>query len=301
MKLGEKAYFCIPKSRLGYLKDTVVERETISPSDEDHLIVDVIPLSHCHDFFIVSYIHITFLERIEITVVPFEESLKLIEDQNVKGNLLYRKNEYKKALRCYKQACVKHGEIILDDNDIDNQRLKLNQLRIKLSLNISRCHLVLKQFKECIANSERILKLDPKNYNAYYLLSRCYDREKDYARALNCIDEFKSTFMYCMENTNLGDEFIKKEEEMFVKAMLLKQRVLVKKEAEDEKSLKSLKKGIEKMFSTPMEEDDEDDDKTPTHIEDNYVEWEKMIELDRKLGRKPWITGDGTIIYQKIE
>eukprot|EP01041_Mallomonas_annulata_P002398 gene2398-4652_t len=99
------------------------------------------------------------------------------------GNQFYQSANFTLALEAYEKALVSDHK-----TSIGNQQDKI-QLNIRILLNISQCHLMLRNYNEVIITCSQILKIDPQNVKALIRSSIAFEFTGDFNRALTTIEK----------------------------------------------------------------------------------------------------------------
>lgn len=100
---------------------------------------------------------------------------KLLED----GNTLFRKGSLSEAAHRYQYALRR-----LPNNMAGQHRPIFEQLQIHLLLNLSRCKRKAGLFAEAVELADKVLKVNPLNYEAHYAKAKAHREEGNLREAL---------------------------------------------------------------------------------------------------------------------
>lgn len=139
--------------------------------------------------------------------MTLEERIAKCQEKKNSGCSNFKEGKYDQAIRQYRDI-MKLAEIseFRDDGkvvELDScqntqlppesetekaQRQELKQMLLVSHLNLALCYLKVNKLKECIANCDEALKLDPKNVKAHFRKGLAYLPTNDYEKALKQFD-----------------------------------------------------------------------------------------------------------------
>jgi FK506-binding protein 4/5 len=97
-------------------------------------------------------------------------------------NVLFQEGKYKSALKKYKKII----EYLKDEVfDTDDEKEEASKLKLAAQLNISMCHLKLKEYRSTIDTCIEILDIDPKNEKAIFRMAQGYAGLNEYKDAIH--------------------------------------------------------------------------------------------------------------------
>lgn len=171
--------------------------------------------------------------------MSLEERLSKCQEKKSAGGAQFKDGKFDQAIRSYRDV-MKFAEIseFRDDGkvvELDScqnsqmpaesdqekaKRLELKQMLLTSYLNLALCYLKVNKLKECIANCDQALKLDPKSVKAHFRKGLAYLPTKDYEKAVKQFDlvlqldpnnaEAKAKKAFC--NNELRDYYQKQKE-----------------------------------------------------------------------------------------
>ncbi|KAL9647181.1 hypothetical protein ABK040_004896 [Willaertia magna] len=326
MKYGEEAIFKIERSKMLQKGDSILSVDCVSYSEElsnvdssNNLVTiesnnvkthkELVNLQVLPEVFYLLYLEITFLEIKEPVKPPsaFDEFIEQCNKERELGNKQYRNKEFKKALTTYRRGLKYISDVEIDNENFFQKEKLVNEHKVKLKLNIAKVFLAEGNFSDCIEQCEELLKKDKYNYEANYLEAKCYLQQKDYERGLLKVEKSKSFLKHDIE---VKKKKIPKVDEVKQKLEDVETSLKKLKEEMENKDRIQMKKAMPNLFKESLYDDTvvtegaiENSMNNLNEEEENYLEdydedkWEELQKRDEMLGKKPWFTSDGGVIY----
>ena len=101
--------------------------------------------------------------------VSYENRLQVPYIEKKLGDNMISEKKYEDALKHFSKA-IMSVKIITDENALDAKGIEnlIKEVALPSNLNISLCHMKLKDWKSVITHTSRVLEFDSKNVKGYY-------------------------------------------------------------------------------------------------------------------------------------
>ena len=125
------------------------------------------------------------INMIKNNIVSFVSNINDVIKLKKNGNKYYKNNDYKNAVKCYKNGLEMLSNLIKNsvNNKHSNDSNDLYKLFIDLNNNISWMYYCLNKYNECIMYCNNVLKKDKINVKAILRKSDAYRELKNYIKA----------------------------------------------------------------------------------------------------------------------
>lgn len=142
-----------------------LQNEGIGYDDLDELF-----RSPCDLIFTIENISIELAEEYERESWQLneEEKIKAVEDYRVKGNELFKQNQFGAAEQMYSSALGIIEQLMLREKPKDVEWIALTKIKVPLLLNYAQCKLLEKDFYRVIECCTEVLSYEPENLKAFY-------------------------------------------------------------------------------------------------------------------------------------
>jgi FK506-binding protein 4/5 len=163
MKKGEKALL---KVKGDYLKHDTVP----SDSQELHYEIELVD----------------FTKEKPSWEMTTEEKMTAAAKAKEEGNELYKQGKYQRAIKKYKKV----GSFLDSDYSFtDEEKEQAKPLKVTAHLNISACNLKMKNYRSCIENCDKALKLDANNVKALFRKGQALSALIEWKDAEECLNK----------------------------------------------------------------------------------------------------------------
>jgi len=117
----------------------------------------------------------------------FEEKCQLVVKKREEGNEFFKKGRFAVALRKYKKAI----EVMPTDSG-DEQKTKVQELKIPCHLNYAICLIKEKNWKDALEQTDKVLEIDSKNIKGLYRKGLVLTGMDRWDEALKILNEAKA-------------------------------------------------------------------------------------------------------------
>lgn len=97
-----------------------------------------------------------------------DEKVESVETYRVKGNELFKQNQFDEAEKMYSLALGTLESLMLREKPKDEEWMVLAKMKTPLLLNFAQCKLIQKDFYRVIELCTEVLSYDPENIKAFY-------------------------------------------------------------------------------------------------------------------------------------
>lgn len=129
-----------------------------------------------------------------------DEKLKSVDDYRVRGNEMFKNNQFKEALDFYSLALGVLEQLMLREKPKEEEWNDLAKVKVPLLLNYAQCKLIEKDFYRAIENCTEVLSYEPENLKAFYRRGRAYvgawepvKAQDDFLRCISLDPSLKAT------------------------------------------------------------------------------------------------------------
>lgn len=191
-----------------------LQNEGIGYDDLDELF-----RSPCDLIFTIENLSIELAEEYERESWQLneDEKVKSVEDYRVRGNELFKQNQFSAAEEMYSLALGTLEQLMLREKPKDEEWLALAKLKVPLLLNYAQCKLLEKDYYRVIECCTEVLSYEPKNLKAFYRRGKghvgAWNPEKAQEDFNSCIDLDPSLKPTIMKEINALKDKIKELED----------------------------------------------------------------------------------------